>query len=68
VPKLPVVQLGMEIATPMNRTLAALRARPRDIYLPGAVTMGSRLFWAMLWVIGIPLPILFILYMLFGGS
>ena len=30
--------------------------------------MGSRFFWAMLWVIGIPLPILFILYMLFGGS
>jgi len=28
--------------------------------------MGNRLFWAMLWVIGIPLPILFILYMLFG--
>lgn len=30
--------------------------------------MGSRFMWAMLWVIGIPLPILFILYMLFGGS
>ena len=30
--------------------------------------MGSRFFWAMLWVIGIPLPILFILYMLFGGG
>ena len=28
--------------------------------------MGNRLFWAMLWVIGIPLPILFVLYMLFG--
>jgi hypothetical protein len=30
--------------------------------------MGNRLFWAMLWVIGIPLPILFILYMIFGGG
>jgi hypothetical protein len=30
--------------------------------------MGNRLFWAMLWVIGIPLPILLILYMIFGGS
>lgn len=30
--------------------------------------MGNRLFWAMLWVIGIPLPILFVLYMIFGGG
>lgn len=30
--------------------------------------MSSRLFWAMLWVIGIPLPIVVILYMLFGHS
>ena len=30
--------------------------------------MGNRMFWAFLWVIGIPLPILFILYMLFGGG
>jgi hypothetical protein len=30
--------------------------------------MGNRLFWAMLWVIGIPLPIVVILYMLFGHS
>ena len=30
--------------------------------------MGNRLFWAMLWVIGIPLPVLFVLYMLFGGG
>jgi hypothetical protein len=28
--------------------------------------MGNRMFWAFLWVIGIPLPIVFILYMLFG--
>ncbi len=28
--------------------------------------MSSRLFWAMLWVVGIPLPLVFILYMLFG--
>jgi hypothetical protein len=30
--------------------------------------MSSRLFWAFLWVIGIPLPIVVILYMLFGGG
>jgi hypothetical protein len=30
--------------------------------------MGNRLFWAFLWVIGIPLPILVVLYMLFGGG
>jgi len=29
--------------------------------------MGNRLFWAMLWVIGLPLPLVIILYMLFGG-
>jgi hypothetical protein len=29
--------------------------------------MNSRLFWAFLWVIGLPLPIVLILYMLFGG-
>jgi len=30
--------------------------------------MSSRLFWAALWVIGIPLPIVVILYLIFGGS
>ena len=30
--------------------------------------MGNRLFWAFLWVIGLPLPIVVILYMLFGHS
>jgi hypothetical protein len=29
--------------------------------------MGGRMMWALLFVIGVPLPILFILYMLFGG-
>jgi hypothetical protein len=29
--------------------------------------MGGRMIWALLFVIGVPLPILFILYMLFGG-
>jgi hypothetical protein len=28
--------------------------------------MGSRFLWAMLWVIGIPLPIVLILYFIFG--
>jgi hypothetical protein len=58
----------MAIAVPANGVLAALRVGPPDVNSPGAVTMGNRFFWAMLWVIGIPLPILFILYMLFGGS
>ena len=30
--------------------------------------MSNRLFWAMLWVIGIPLPMVLVLYMLFGHS
>lgn len=30
--------------------------------------MGNRLFWAMLWVIGIPLPLVAVLYLLFGHS
>lgn len=30
--------------------------------------MSSRLFWAMLWVIGLPLPVVLVLYMLFGHS
>jgi len=34
----------------------------------GAIVMGNRLFWAMLWVIGLPLPLVVILYMLFGHS
>jgi hypothetical protein len=28
--------------------------------------MNNRLFWAFLWVIGLPLPLVIILYMLFG--
>jgi hypothetical protein len=28
--------------------------------------MQNRLFWAFLWVIGLPLPLVVILYMLFG--
>jgi hypothetical protein len=28
--------------------------------------MGSRFLWAMLWVIGIPLPIVLLLYFIFG--
>ena len=30
--------------------------------------MGNRAVWAMLWVIGIPLPILVVLYLLTGGG
>jgi len=28
--------------------------------------MGNRMFWAALWVIGIPLPVVLILYFIFG--
>jgi hypothetical protein len=31
------------------------------------MTAGSKMFWAMLWVIGLPLPLLVILWMLFGS-
>jgi hypothetical protein len=30
--------------------------------------MGNRAIWAMLWVIGIPLPVLIVLYFLTGGG
>jgi hypothetical protein len=29
---------------------------------------SSKLFWAFLWVIGIPLPVLIILYFITGGA
>jgi hypothetical protein len=32
----------------------------------GVTIMNNRLFWAFLWVIGLPLPLVIILYMLFG--
>lgn len=32
------------------------------------MAMGNRAFWALLWVIGIPLPVLVVLYLLFGGG
>ena len=32
------------------------------------MAMGGRAFWAFLWVIGIPLPVLIVLYFLFGGG
>ena len=32
------------------------------------MSMGNRAIWAGLWVIGIPLPILVILYLLTGGG
>lgn len=30
--------------------------------------MGNRSMWALLWVMGIPLPILLVLYFLTGGG
>jgi hypothetical protein len=32
------------------------------------MSMGNRAVWAILWVIGIPLPILVVLYLLTGGG
>jgi hypothetical protein len=32
------------------------------------MAMGNRAFWAMLWVIGVPLPIVAILWLLFGAN
>jgi hypothetical protein len=31
------------------------------------MSMGNRAFWAMLWVVGLPLPIVVILWLLFGS-
>lgn len=31
------------------------------------MSMGNRAFWAVLWVIGIPLPILFVMWLFFGS-
>jgi hypothetical protein len=30
--------------------------------------MGNRAFWAILWVLGVPLPLLLVLYFLTGGG
>jgi hypothetical protein len=32
------------------------------------MSMGSRAVWALLWVIGIPLPVLLVIYLLTGGG
>ncbi len=32
------------------------------------MAMGNRAIWAILWVIGIPLPVLMVLYFLTGGG
>jgi hypothetical protein len=32
------------------------------------MAMGNRAMWAILWVIGIPLPVLIVLYYLTGGG
>jgi hypothetical protein len=56
------------------RRIAAVAKQRDHISLPANVNqlkgeriMGGRMIWALLFVIGVPLPILFILYMLFGG-
>jgi hypothetical protein len=33
-----------------------------------SMSMGGRAIWALLWVIGIPLPVLLILYLITGGG
>jgi hypothetical protein len=40
-------------------TYKQIRIRP--------MTAGSKMFWAMLWIIGLPLPLLVILWFLFGS-
>jgi hypothetical protein len=37
-------------------------------YKEQPMAMGNRAMWAILWVIGIPLPILIVLYYLTGGG
>lgn len=32
------------------------------------MSMGNKAIWAFLWVIGIPLPILLVLYLITGGG
>lgn len=32
------------------------------------MAMGNRAMWALLWVIGVPLPVLIVLYFIFGGG
>lgn len=31
------------------------------------MTAGSKMFWAFLWIIGLPLPLLVVLWLLFGS-
>jgi hypothetical protein len=52
------------------RTLRSLASRVHQIHFPrrAVMSMGNRAVWAALWVIGIPLPILLILYMITGGG
>jgi len=42
-----------------QKSIQAIRIR--------AMTAGSKMFWAMLWIIGLPLPLLVILWFLFGS-
>jgi membrane protein insertase Oxa1/YidC/SpoIIIJ len=44
-------------------------ANPRQRhYCKGNQVMGNKMFFAFLWVIGIPLPVVIVLYMIFGGG
>jgi hypothetical protein len=60
--------IGTALASLPPRQNNSRRMPPSQSEIKGNTNMGNRLFWAMLWVIGIPLPILLILYMIFGGS
>jgi hypothetical protein len=49
------------------------RRHPRDdleqqIHRSITVSMGNRAIWAFFWVIGVPLPVLVVLYFLTGGG
>jgi len=65
--------LGTPIATPVEHRYGDLNAarfrslrRANHPRSTEESIMGNRMFWAFLWVIGLPLPLVIILYMLFG--
>jgi hypothetical protein len=59
-------RLGMPFANWLIATQPAIKQFSSA--LEGSIVMGNKMFWAFLWVIGIPLPVVVVLYMLFGGG
>jgi hypothetical protein len=59
--------LGTAIAIPCSAVSGGVNHRQvKSLATSEEQTMNNRLFWAFLWVIGLPLPLVIILYMLFG--